>query len=188
MPLRTYHLVFALLFALFLPRSHGQTSAPARKIWDHILTGKLGPALQACQEWAEADGKTAGAHALLGEVHFRMGRIEEAIEAFKRALDIDQTDLAARVGLPRAYLASGRVEDALRQVKMALAKNPRSPQTYRDVRRIVTRLVKSHGASGLMAFCRTWLESNPEDGRPHCVMGYAYESMGLLEEALEAYS
>ena len=180
-------LSLALLFTLCSPSSYGQASASGRQIWGDILTGKLDHAFQACQEWIQAGSKNVEALALLGEIESRREHTDNAIAAFKRALEVDERSLAARIGLAQAYVTSGDADSALQQAKLALEKNPQSPRAYRGVRLIVERFVESNNASKLVPFCRTWLEGSPEDGRPHCVLGYAYESMGLLEEALEAY-
>jgi tetratricopeptide (TPR) repeat protein len=123
-------------------------------------------------------------HHNLGLALLRAGRTPEGLEALERAVGVAPGDGLAQLALAEAYVATGRAAEGVRLLD-ALA--PGMGETIKYIHtRAAAHLRQAEWRAAAEVLARG-LRRYPEAGDLHFLLGHAWEQLGDLPRAEEAY-
>ena len=111
---------------------------------DRDGAGKLlDEALDALEQAAKLNPRSAAAYFLLGQANYRSSFLEEAEAAFKKARDLDPNLAAARLMLANVYVRQERWDDVVETLDSYLKDNPKAADRA-SVESMRAKIVKDH--------------------------------------------
>jgi len=144
--------------------------------------GSFGEAADAYRELWETTRDSVPAYELAA-LHMRLGRVDEARKVYERLLEADRADMSALTGLLRVMLQQGDVAGARALLQRTVE------ETSSD--RVRGLLMGLHARGGrtedAVTLARSLVESNPQDGAAHVVLGRLLWRAGKTEEARAAF-
>jgi Tol biopolymer transport system component/serine/threonine protein kinase/tetratricopeptide (TPR) repeat protein len=132
-----------------------------------------------------ADPNLAEAHASLGYIKLHYDRDWKGAEAeFRRAIELRPGNALAHRWYAFNLSAVGRHDEALTEIKRAQQISPESPVIATAVANVFFLARRFNEA---IAQCRRALELDPGSVAAHVILRWAYEHLGLREEAFTTY-
>jgi eukaryotic-like serine/threonine-protein kinase len=83
------------------------------------VTGELGKAEQAYQQWLASYPRDTAAHGNLGNIYAKLGQYEKALEPYRESLRLDQENVAVHENLVNSLLALQRPDEARQAMRLA---------------------------------------------------------------------
>lgn len=132
----------------------------------------------------ELDESIAEAHASLGLITMLYGwDLTTAEKGFQRAIELNPNYATAHQWYAVHLAISERFDEAFAQIQQAQELDPLSPIISVNVARI-HYFARQYDEA--LRCCRTILETEPNFGVAHKIMGFAYAQKGMFDEALAA--
>ena len=132
----------------------------------------------------ELDESLAEAHASLGLITMLYDwDLAAAQKAFVRAIELNTNYATAHQWYAVHLAVSGRFDEAFAQIRQAQELDPLSPIISVNVARI-HYFARQYDEA--LRCCRTILETEPNFGVAHKIMGLAFEQKGMFEEGVVA--
>lgn len=128
------------------------------------------------------DGRSAQAHAVLGELHEQHWEWRQAAREFQRALKLDPNDVTAHQWYAIYLWFVGDMQGALREMQTAHALDPLSPIVNADLGRA---LLYTGNTEGAIAQYRTAIALAPGFALAHLLLAEAYMAKGSYDAALQ---
>ena len=137
----------------------------------------------------------------LGEIYLELGEPEKAIGFLESTALANATDADSRRLLGEAYLASGEYEEAVEYFKKAILFVPKFKEAYEGLAICYANLGDEDGvtyAEAMINYCDAnyaqaiedlgrIVAGQPDFGEAQLGLGLAYEQVGNLDGAIEAY-
>jgi len=109
---------------------------------------------------------------------------DKAIEAFSLAHDINPDTPGLRNNFANAHLASGNPVAAARLYQTALEQKPMDPVLLKN---LGNTLYQSNDHKGAIKCFENVINQTENDATAHCLRGFAYSALGLLEKCWDDY-
>lgn len=163
--------------------------------------GKIDSARQAYQRALQRDTTHAAAHARLGQLYEEEGQLEAALRHTRRALEIEPGNVNYQYVVGMQLFQLGRYEGAIEHFKGVIEERPWHHGAHYNLGQALVRTDRSEEGKRYLSRADSLekqqreierLESvaqdSPGDPRRWRKLGDAYQRVGRLEEAWEAYS
>jgi len=120
----------------------------------------------------------------LGNILFQRGALEEATAAFLRAIELRRDDATFWNNLGAVLEARAQHDEAIFSYRQAIAIDPHFVAALDNL----GKLLSAHGEPREAAdyLCRAYVES-PAEGKPKHMLGIAYYTLGMIEQAAGVY-
>jgi protein O-mannosyl-transferase len=138
-------------------------------------------ALQRCIQQSPEDVE---AHVNLGQAYAQMGQVQPAEKELRTAVDLAPLNVHARTMLGEYYFARGRYRDAAEQFGRSIDSIPTSKAYLGEG---LASLQMGEPEQAERDFKKA-AAVDPNDSRPHFVLGYFYGEMGRTNEAIKEYN
>ena len=135
----------------------------------------------------ELDPRFGLAYAGMGNTLFHMQRYDEAADRLEEAVTLLSDSSWApglHVLLARTAEAQGRIEAAEEQYELALAINPRDPET---IKLLISLHFEQQRYEETLDLFRTLMDVEPDNAEVHLNMGVVFHLLGRTDEALRSF-
>ncbi len=149
---------------------------------------ELDQALEALQMSVAMDPEYAEAHYYLGEVYMQKEALNSAIGAYQQATVLDSTYAQAFYKLGLVYKEDGQFEKAVDSYQKVIALEPNSKIARDSKYRLAVVYNALRRYQEAIAVAGEYLERKPTDAKALVALGEAYENLGQLEKAIDAYT
>jgi predicted Zn finger-like uncharacterized protein len=152
-----------------------------------VGAGQLDDALETLERVRQARPNSAEAQHFLGRVAFAQGTYDEALRYFRSAVGLDPSRAVFHLWVGRAALAASTPQlfaEAIRSAELALDIDPSLGDAH-WVRGAI--LLRSGRPREAVTALQTALELNPYRHEARATLGDAYDEIGRLNEAIQAY-
>lgn len=144
-------------------------------------TGQLDDALAEAIRAQGLAPDVAGAHSLVGVVHFRRGEFSDAVTSLQQALALDPSDLDSEFFLGRALYGMNDAAGAAVHLRKAVDGRPEDPEARFF---LATMLEVAGHKDAAIAEYRELIRRRPEDAKGYLGLGAILQKYGQEDEAL----
>lgn len=174
----------------------GWIASPFFLLWAYWYLGRdlssIGDGLRSRQNFrrmldaAAMNPHDADAQVQLGVIYLQRRQVSEAIKRFQRALEIRPDEIDAHFQLGKYDRKQGRLKEALEHFQVVVGQDQKHSQSE-----ILRELGALYNEARQYGDARTMLEAyrerRPYDPEGLYHLGFAYEALGMQQEAAEAY-
>ncbi|OIQ99221.1 magnesium-protoporphyrin O-methyltransferase [mine drainage metagenome] len=120
----------------------------------------------------------------LGNIFFQRGALEEATAAFLSAIELRRDDATCWNNLGAVLEAREQHDEAIFAHRQAVALDPHFVAALDNLGKLLSARGDSREAANYL--CRAYVE-NPAEGKPKHMLGIAYYTLGMIDQATAVY-